>query len=358
MIARGRVLLPKAILVPAGDEPPPVEIDFGTYRATLYAPYPSELAERGDEVSLGERVRRLRRAVTPTEMGALMNGEPVFAADVIQVDFVADSFDRRHDRDDPPVGLLFEAVNGFIARFRTLGRAFQITEVSPGNTSWSIEYLNDDESELQPQQGFARRRVGTQFSIEFLGMPRTLWDRIHELPSNYRPGAWDELLLDAFGRLPHIGAAIVLGFSALEVRIEAALNDLSRLHRVRPEVWEWINDRGDYRKEPSTQEQFDSLLRAIGGRTLKEDNALWEAFQNLRKARNAFTHDGVAALGRVPVDQAQATQFLQKASEIIDWVDALLPEPLRRPPYDVQATYEAAALLEHVVPEAPAQHEP
>jgi hypothetical protein len=84
----------------------------------------------------------------------------------------------------------------------------------------------------------------------------------------------------------------VLGFTALEVRIEAALNELARLFGVRPDVWEWLNDRGDYRKEPSTVEQFDSLLKSVTGRTLKEDNRLWEAFQNLRKARNAFAHDG------------------------------------------------------------------
>jgi hypothetical protein len=97
----------------------------------------------------------------------------------------------------------------------------------------------------------------------------SLWDRIHELPASYRSTPWDELILDALARLPHVGAAVVLGFSALEVRIEAALNDLARLYGVRPEVWEWINDRGP--KEPAIIEQFDSLLKAVTGRSLKED---------------------------------------------------------------------------------------
>jgi len=144
---------------------------------------------------------------------------------------------------------------------------------------------------------------------------------------------------------------VVLGFSALEVRIEAALNDLARLYGVRPEVWEWINDRGP--KEPAILEQFDSLLTAVTGRSLKEDNRLWDGFQNLRKARNSFVHDGIAVLGGIPVAPPRATELLQLAGEIIDWVDELLPEALRRPRHDVEMRFEADTIV--VAPKPPAQ---
>jgi hypothetical protein len=271
-----------------------------------------------------------------------MDGEQVVAADVIQVDFRAEDFDRRRGvSDDPPLSLLFEVVNGFLARYRTLARGFAITALAPTNTKWRIEYLNDDESELEPQEGLMRARVGATFTVELMGLPNSLWDRVHELPADYRATAWDELLLDAFARLPHVGAAIVLGFSALEVRIEAALNDLARLYGVRSEMWDWINDRGDYRKEPSTLEQFDSLLKAVTGKSLKEESRLWDGLQHLRKARNSFAHDGIAVLGGIPVDAARATELLQMAAEIIDWVDLLLPAEFRRPRHDVEMRFEA-----------------
>jgi len=343
MIARARVLLPKTVLVPL-EEPDPVDLDLGAYRAKLFRPYRSELADVAEELPLSERPRLLRRAEAPTQPLIRMNDEQVVAADVIQVDFSAEDFDRRlGTSNDPPVSLLFEVVNGFLARYRTLARGFQITALAPINTMWRIEYLNDDGSDLEPQEGLARALVGASFTVELMGLPNSLWDRIHELPANYRSTPWDELILDALARLPHVGAAVVLGFSALEVRIEAALNDLARLYGVRPEVWEWINDRGP--KEPAILEQFDSLLTAVTGRSLKEDNRLWDGFQNLRKARNSFVHDGIAVLGGIPVAPPRATELLQLAGEIIDWVDELLPEALRRPRHDVEMRFEADTIV-------------
>ena len=174
MIARARVLLPKTLLVPLEDEPDPVDLDLGAYRAKLFRPYRSELAEVTEELPLSERPGLLRRAESPTQPLIRMNEEQVVAADVIQVDFSAEDFDRRLGAsNDPPVSLLFEVVNGFLARYRTLARGFQITALAPTNTMWRIEYLNDDGSDLEPQQGLARALVGASFTVELMGLPRT-----------------------------------------------------------------------------------------------------------------------------------------------------------------------------------------
>ena len=345
LIARTHVSLPSTILVPADEPLAPAELDLGVYRAVLYPPHRSELSESQEDLPLTDQPGLLRRTGSPSRPLIRMDEEDVVAADVVQIDFLADSFDRREGTDDPPLALVFDIVNGFIARFRTLGRAFQIAELVPGSTTWRIQYLNDDETELEPEEGSFRARVGASFSVELVGLSRPLWERIQDLSPTYEPPPSDQLLLDAFGRLPHVGAAVVLGFSALEVRIEAALDDLSRIHGVRKEVWDWINDRGDYRKEPSIGEKFDSFLKAVTGRTLKEDVRLWEAFQNLRAARNGFAHDGVARIGGDEVDPRRAVQLLQAAGEILDWVDSLLPETLRRPRHDQPTNYEAVTPL-------------
>jgi hypothetical protein len=61
MIARARVLLPKTLLIPLEDEPDPVDLDLGAYRAKLFRPYRSELAEVAEELPLSERPGLLRR---------------------------------------------------------------------------------------------------------------------------------------------------------------------------------------------------------------------------------------------------------------------------------------------------------
>ena len=61
-----------------------------------------------------------------------------------------------------------------------------------------------------------------------------------------------------------------------------------------PELWRWINQRGDWRREPTVEEQYDTLLKVLTGHTLKEDQDLWELFKHLKTARNSFVHEGMA----------------------------------------------------------------
>lgn len=110
-------------------------------------------------------------------------------------------------------------------------------------------------------------------------------------------------------------------------------------------MWDWIQDRGDYRKEPSSAERFDTLLRAISGRSLKEVNHLWEGFRNLRQARNSFAHDGLAVIGNRQVDRQEAVRLVAMAREIIDWIDDLLPAAERRPKFASTVQTEVAIMM-------------
>jgi hypothetical protein len=85
---------------------------------------------------------------------------------------------------------------------------------------------------------------------------------------------------------------------------------------------------------------FDSLLLAVARRSLKEDNRLWEGFQNLRRTRNTFVHEGKAIIGGAPVDVVEAARLIGIAREILDWVDQLLPGAHRRPVYDNPDQFE------------------
>lgn len=347
MLARILVQLPQPILAPADTELVSEDHDVGGYGVRLYPPRRSRLASQPAAPVL-ERGHLLRPdPAPPVKDSVRMNGSEVIEADVLQIDFTGQDFERR--RAAPPDNelllLAFDIANGFLSRIRTLGRAMQLKLLSPEETNWMIEYLNDDESELSNEPDLYRIRGGSIESFRHVALSEALWDRARDLPVKYEPPQWDTLLLDAFDQLPHVGAAVVLGFTALETRIETALNVLARNKGVGEELWNWINDRGDYRKEPSTGEQYSVLLSAIVGSSLKDQAELWDAFRNLQAARNSFVHDGQPSIGGQIVSAGRAQELLQRAGSILDWVDGLLPEAERRPSFNVSTEFEFTAQL-------------
>jgi hypothetical protein len=108
-----------------------------------------------------------------------------------------------------------------------------------------------------------------------------VWDCIRSLPIDFSLHTWDALLLDAVSLLPDVAPAIVVANAALETFIPWALNQLHDGKKFPPKLWSWIHNRGDWYKEPSVEDQFDTLLEVLSGRSLKEDKDLWEAFKNL-----------------------------------------------------------------------------
>ena len=160
--------------------------------------------------------------------------------------------------------------------------------------------------------------------ISVVGVSPELWDRVHEFDTSYEPPAWDILRLDA---LPAVGTAIVLAATALEVFIAHVLDVLASTSPIPADVWEWLNDR---RGEPSVEEQFDFLLHHFVGQTLKDNNELWIAFLDVKRARNAFVHQGTASLNQKRLEPADARRLVNDAFRIIDWVIPLLPTDLQK----------------------------
>ena len=138
-------------------------------------------------------------------------------------------------------------------------------------------------------------------------------------------------MLDAQSDLPRVGPAVVLAATALEVFISYILDRLANAGSVPPRLWDWINKRGDYVREPTVEEQYDVLLMFFTGHSLKAEPKLWESFRNLKTARNSFVHEGTATIGATRVSVETARRLLASASDIISKVREWLPPELHWP---------------------------
>ena len=158
-----------------------------------------------------------------------------------------------------------------------------------------------------------------------------IWERIFELPPNYIPPQWDSLLLDANKALPEIGPSVVLAATALEVFISHILNELPKDNIISKNLWNWVNNRENWLKEPAPIEQFDILLKSFLGVSLKDNNDLWGHFKNLKHARNSFVHEGIAKIGKKPISEEEARILIVKANEIVRFIKNELPDQLQWP---------------------------
>jgi hypothetical protein len=340
MIARFEVVIPSGIAVAPEATFSPFEREVDGYTIRIYPPYRSRLdrsaLELDSPVPLFEITSQLRPAEPhPATDSVLIEGLPTVLADVLRIDFVGREFDRHSDSDDPPVDLALRIANDFLARLRTLGRGGHVKPLDP-RAIWRITYLRDDESEFGPalDEGIVRARNSVRWRVKLLALRPSLWEEAEALDEDFEPTAWDTLLLDALDLLPEIGPVLVLAYTALETRIENALDVLAPRSRLSAEFWAWIRDRGgDWRAQPSVADQLDHLLRELGGRSLKDEPELWQAFRDLHKARNSFVHQGRAVIGDQSVTSERVGQLLALTGTIIDWIEELLPEDERRPRY-------------------------
>lgn len=265
-----------------------------------------------------------------------MDSSATIQANCLQVYLMRADFDRRRELSagnyDPPLTLLFEIVNDFVARYRSAARSPSARFLTPTQTLWSLRYLRDDETELPEDPALRRGAGASHYGFRLSGLNTAVWNRTWNLPPGYRPHGWEWLLLDAEALLPEVGPTIMVAYSALETFISWALDQLAIRKGLPPELWDWINDRGrQHEKEPSIAERFDMLLKVLAGKSLKEENRLWEQFQNIRTIRNSFSHEGKLMLGGAEVTAEQTFELIGHAKAIIEWVENLLPQELRRP---------------------------
>jgi hypothetical protein len=322
MIARLVVALPFNVAVPEG-----AKFNVYTYEdegchVSVYPP------GRSDDPVLADIPEDIK-----------INGTPGFIANGLRVDFRKEKFDRRRGQPwDPSEALLQRTVDWFLTRFRYVTRAQQVHPLQWSQVSWRLRYLQDDESEFEEDEDFVRGYAARAIRLSIVGVNPDVWDQIHSLDADYAPPPWDSLRLDAIAALPSVGTAIVLAATCLEVFISYVLEKLVAKSDMPGDVWNWINDRGDWLKNPTTDEQFDILLRLLGGHSLKEEKSLWEAFKNLRKARNSFVHEGAAKIGDKAATEADARRLVASAESIIDWVKQWLPAEARWPEFEAKIT--------------------
>lgn len=329
MLARLHVLLPYVLAVPTGERFEIHEYELNGYKVRYYPPKRSD-NQPGD---------------SPDEVQ--IDGVPAIQANVLHVDFAKDSFDRSEDRPcDPSYHVIGFVVNDFLTRLRYTTRAGQIRPVPFPQITWRLKYLNDDGTELEKQEGFVRMRGGWRQRLRTALLTVEVWNNLLQLPPNFEPPAWVMLLLDAKEALPEVGPAVVLAMTALEVLVSHSLDELAKESPIPAPLWQWINDRGPLFKNPSTEDQYDLLLRILIGTSLKEDTELWNAFKNLKKARNTFAHGGVAKIGNTPIDVSEGAELINKATEIVAWIHSKLPQHLQWPEY----TYSVNMVMKKQIP--------
>jgi hypothetical protein len=306
MIARLFVLLPSPVVVPDGEQFRVYEYEDASYQVRVYPPGRSD------------------RAPTPDSADQIkIDGVSAFQADALRIDFHKESFERgRESPWDPPEHLMRRAVNSFVIRLRHVTRAGQMRPINFMSATWRLQYLNEDETELERDDKLVRVRGTLSFSMRWVTLNRNVWEDIHALPVDYEPPPWDGLLLDASVELPSVGPALVLAATSLEVFIAYVLDKLATLKNVPTDLWTWINQR---QREPTVEEQYDSLLQFFTGHSLKEDLRLWKLFMNLKAARNSFVHEGVAKIGGTPVTNETASQLIRGAVEIIAKIRGWIP---------------------------------
>jgi len=317
MLARLDLSLPFPITIPEGEHFSIFQYNDEGYNIRIHPPMKTEhplTQDDSDEI--------------------LINGKPAFQANGLRIYFQKDNFDRRQGSEcDPPYPLIARTINLFLLKLRFVTRGSKIRPINFPYTSWHLQYLNDDESELDKTEGLVKGRGTKAFTLSWTALNNDVWERIFELPPDYIPPQWDNLLLDANEALPEIGPSVVLAATALEVFISHILNELSKNSSIPKDLWDWINDRNGRLNEPTTREQFDILLKTLLGVSLKENNDLWESFTKLKKARNSFVHEGIPKIGQNPISEGEARELLVKANEIVIFIKNKLPEALQWPEY-------------------------
>ena len=345
MLARLTVATPFLMVVPDNTQFSVRAYDDSGYEVRVYPPVRSDIPLKTDEPDSVE-----------------VNGKPGFVANALRIDFLKDRFDMTQRATDPPNDVIARAIASFLTRYRYAIRSPQVSPIEFPGTTWRMEYLNDDGTPVERKSGEVAARGGRGFQISYVALSPEIWEQVHSLDPDWLPPRWNDLLLDAEGALPKVGTAVVLAATALEVFIADTLDDLAARNGFSQPMWEWINHRGEWLKDPSTGEQFDFLLKFFTGHSLQEDLTLWESFQNLRTARNRFVHEGAATLGKAAklvVTPQKAAQLVKNARDITEWVREKLPEEMKWPmlPHDTKVSV-ALTLLKNPAPASERKGDP
>ena len=347
MIARFRVLLPFAFTITFDTNLETAAFDFEEYRAVIYPPMQanvdSSVADVTSEIPFLDSAANLDAALLTTPTKAIkIDGKETVRANLLQIDFIAArDFDRTFGSElkDPPVDLFFKIADKLIQKIRSVASLPNVRALTSNNAlGWRIEYLTDEGEQLEKEPEKSRSVHSSVTRWQTNVLTRQVWNNAVQDFCDFHPYVWDSLLLDAYAQADDVNAAIVLANAALESAIDFALEVLARESAIPQQSYNWLISRNsDFIRQPSAKEKFNELLFLVSGHSLKTGNEeLWNAFNDLRNARNSMVHSGKAVLkkGKKAVEHEInsriAKELLGKAREIIDWLEALLPVEVRR----------------------------
>ena len=342
MIARFRILLPYLIFIPENEQFSDFEFDLEGLKVRISPPFQSTLHFHEFVLGKAPTLTRLIDELKPASKivvtdSLLIDGRPVIECNCIQIDFIAEDFIRNMNKVDnqPSWKQALEAANIFLTHFRTVTQSSQAQQLVLGsNTAWTLQYLNDDQSELPRQEGKMRQTGGLQLKGHFTRLTKSIWEQVKIIPTDYSPPNFQNLILDADKILPDIGASIVLMYSSIESIISWALKIAASRSAIPKELSTWILEKNDdnWMKLPSTSDKLSILLKIFAGKSLKEDKPdLWKSFTEIRKIRNGFVHEGKLSLDSVPIGLDAAQKYLEISKQIISFIEGLLPKELTRP---------------------------
>lgn len=317
MLARLHILLPFELSIPEGEE------------FTIHEFYYQEQACKVR--FLPPRVSDVTSVQDKCDI--LINNKKSIQVNALEIDFHKEDFNRKKDSDcDPAYDFIRYIINSFLEKLRFVTRASHIHPINFPTAMWRLRYLNDNGTELEEEQGLLRGRGRMRYKFSCTVLDKDVWSNLHTLPIDYTPPQWITLLLDANDAFPEIGTTVVLSATALEVFISTILDELSNNSTIPKDIWAWLNKR-EWIRKPAVDEQFDVLLKELTGTSLKDNDKLWEAFKNLKEARNSFVHNGVAQIGKQPISVEKAKELVSLALEIILWIREKLPDSLQWPEY-------------------------
>lgn len=324
MICRFNVVLPFRIGVVDRAALKPLQFLRDSDQVCIYPPFRARkvfVPERGELIPIAEP-----DLLQNEDDGRMVNRCPTIQGDLLRIDLVRDDFDRRESSSSDSLrSTLFQIANEFLTSLRTLTGSSLILPISIASTM-KIEYLNNDDSQLAPVEGLCRYENSTTVVLDFTPLDSDLWKGISSLLPTYEPPVFEALILDAHASRQEVGTSIVLLATALEVLVDTALKHTSTAVSLPEGLWNWINDRsGDYRKQPSVEEQWH-LLGIFTGRFLKRNTKPWAEYLKIKKARNSYVHKGRVDIDGKALAPADIGNMINAANEIIEFVRPVLPE--------------------------------
>lgn len=339
MIARFRLMLPYHLSLKSEEKLEPFVFDnYRGIKSILYPPQATSTTlfdcTRIDSSHFVVDIPRLLIPIEPPLCNEIkIDGKPTHQMNLIQIDFIKDSFDRRQNNKTEQEQILTiaeELVANFINAVRSRGQAAHIRPPSRLDSLWLIQYLNDDGTELEHDPALFRMRFSGRIEFRATGLSLPIWKEVLSLMPEHIPHTWESLYLDARDPDTQPGTSVVLSYAALETMINSALDTLA-IEKLDPDVWSWIKQPGEnWQKEPSVSDMYDKILKLLCGQSLKEESKLWDIFVTLKKARNSFVHEGRLLVDKHELNSIEARDLVDKTSKILNWVEEKLPEEHRR----------------------------